>query len=404
MKRRRPLIGLPIVALALTAGCTTVQSKNDASAPDHGISADKVVTLGTFQPQSGNLAVAGDIGLGAELYFDKVNKAGGVDGYTFKLKREDDGADPTRSVSAARKLWEDDKVFGLFQPFGSGPNNAVKQYAEANHIPVIFPYADSRIYFPAASPANPRAFGLNAPYDKQVATIVKYAHDTLGTKKVAVLHTTDDFGQAGRNATEQTAKALGLDVVADIGYGADETNFAPYGRRLAQSGAQAVVVWAITGAAKVMSAASSSGYGGQWLLNDSFRGGFFLDSIAKIPQLAGRTYVISASRLPTDPAVRDFASAFAAAYTKHDADQGLAGWSAAELFVKAAKVATSGGKPLNWAGLRGAFESLHGVDAGGYVNVSFSKTDHVGTDVAQILRLGGGSALTQVRGFERLAD
>ena len=50
------------------------------------------------------------------IYVDKINAAGGVNGYTFKIDARDDNATPSQTVSAVRDLWENDKVFAPASP------------------------------------------------------------------------------------------------------------------------------------------------------------------------------------------------------------------------------------------------------------------------------------------------
>jgi len=257
MNRRRVLAAATaaasIVGLsACAASSTTSASSPSASTPatTQGISSNKVITLGLTGPQTGALAVAGSIGLGALAYFSQLNASGGVNGYTFKLIRIDDQYDPTQTVTAVRTLWQTDKVFGLFEPYGSDEVAAIEQYVNQNNIPVIFPYAANTEMFPASNPAPANAFGINASYSGQVSELVKYATTVLGAKSIAILHTTDDLGMSGVEPAETAAKADGASIVANIGYSPTETNFAPYGQRLASSKADAVIVWAIPGAAQ----------------------------------------------------------------------------------------------------------------------------------------------------------
>jgi ABC-type branched-subunit amino acid transport system substrate-binding protein len=54
-----------------------------------------------------------------QLYFDSVNKAGGVGGNTFKLVRRDDGGRPEDTVNATKQLLAEDKPMVLAGYFGS---------------------------------------------------------------------------------------------------------------------------------------------------------------------------------------------------------------------------------------------------------------------------------------------
>jgi len=409
MNRRRVLAAATaaasIVGLsACAASSTSSTAGTSASAPvtTQGISSSKVITLGLTGPQTGALAVAGSIGLGALAYFNQLNAAGGVNGYTFKLIRIDDGYDPTQTVTAVRTLWQTDKVFGLFEPYGSDEVAAIKQYVDQNNVPLIFPYSANTEIFPASDPAPANAFGINASYSGQVSALVKYATTVLGAKSIAILHTTDDLGMSGVAPAQAAAAADGASIVANIGYAPTETNFAPYGQRLASSKAQAVIVWAIPGAAQILTAARNSGWGGDIMLNDAFRGGFFETALAAIPHAAGKTYLVAAEDLVTQPGLTDFDTTIKKDYPSADTTQALTGWGAAALLAHAVSIATNGGTPLTWATLAKAFESIQNYSGQGMQAVSFSASNHVGVNSAQMLEFEGGVNFKQVQGFEPL--
>jgi branched-chain amino acid transport system substrate-binding protein len=409
MNRRRVLAAataaasiVGLTACAASSTSSTAGTSSSAPATTQGISAGKVITLGLTGPQTGALAVAGSIGLGALAYFDQLNAAGGVNGYTFKLIRIDDGYDPTQTVTAVRTLWQTDKVFGLFEPYGSDEVAAIKQYVDQNNIPLIFPYAANTEIFPASDPAPANAFGINASYSGQVSALVKYATTVLGAKSIAILHTTDDLGMSGVAPAQAAAAADGASIVANIGYSPTETNFAPYGQRLASSKAQAVIVWAIPGATQILTAARNSGWDGDIMLNDAFRGGFFETALAAVPHAAGKTYLVAAEDLVTQPGLSNFLTTIKKDYPSADTTQALTGWGAAALLAHAVDIATKSGTPLTWATLAKAFESIQNYSGQGMQAVSFSVSNHVGVNSAQMLEFEGGTTFKQVQGFQLL--
>jgi branched-chain amino acid transport system substrate-binding protein len=414
MNRRRVLAAATaaasIVGLSACAASSSTSASNpsasnpSASTPvtTQGISSGKVITLGLTGPQSGPLAVAGSIGFGALAYFSQLNAQGGVNGYTFKLIRIDDQYDPTQTVTAVRTLWQTDKVFALFEPYGSDEVAAIEQYVNQNNIPVIFPYAANTEMFPASDPAPANAFGINASYSGQVSALVKYATTVLGAKSIAILHTTDDLGMSGVAPAESAAKADGASIVANIGYSPTETNFAPYGQRLASSKADAVIVWAIPGAAQILTAARNSGWQGDIMLNDAFRGGYFETALAAVPGAAGKTYLLAGEDLVTQPGLTNFAATIKKDYPSADTTQALTGWGAAALLAHAVDIATKSGTPLTWTTLAKAFESIQNYSGQGLQDVSFSATNHVGVNSAQMLEFEGGVTFKQVQGFEPL--
>lgn len=397
---------LPLMAalVAAATACSSAASQISTTPTTvQGIDANKVVHLGAFIAQSGPLASAANVGHGAQVYLDKVNAAGGVNGYKFDYNVVDDAADPTKTVTAVKQLWEQDKVFGLLMPYGSSPNQAAHDYIMSNSIPTFFPYANAAIYFTGAQqPAN--VFGFQAAYVPEVESIVDYAAKQQSLKKIAVLHSTDAFGQSGSDGLKAAAKNDNLTITADVGYDLTETNFAPFGQRVAASGADAVVVWAITGAAQAMTAARQAGFKGEFLLGDIFRGGFFLSQLQKVPDVAGKSYLIYHQKTTAQfqSTGSDFFSQFKAKYPNGDPDPGLTGWTGAALFVEAVKEATAGNKPLTPAGLYKALETWKGKNIEAAVGMSYSKTSHVGANQAQILALQSDGTWKVAQDFSQL--
>ena len=78
------------------------------------------VLVGEVCPLSGLEANQGRAyGAGMQLYFDTVNKAGGVNGNTFALVRKDDRGLPEETVAVTRKMLAEEKPMVLAGYFGN---------------------------------------------------------------------------------------------------------------------------------------------------------------------------------------------------------------------------------------------------------------------------------------------
>lgn len=382
-------------------------SSDEAACMTQGISDSKEIHLGAWAPRTGPLAGIGSSpGDGAELAFDEINERGGINGYTIKYTMVDDGADPTRTVGAARTLWTDDKVFALFMPYGSGPNNAAKQYLLDNNILTLFPYANSNIYFPMGEPVPDYVFGWYPPYWALVAQLTDFLTEEHGAKKVAVVHTNDDYGKAGKDGVEDAAERLGIEVVSEISYDSSETNYVPLGRKIADSGADATFVWAIPGATNIIKAAEEAGYSGLWAVQSGLFGAYAEEQMAAMPSLAGRTFLSNFQLMRNDgnADVTAFIERFSAKYPKADPDLAVQGWSEALILEQAIKTATDDGAELTCQSLADALESLSGVSAGAAVDVGYSDDSHFGSTKGRIYVWDGAhyKAVTEFATFPGL--
>src|SRR6478735_9887276 len=80
-----------------------------ASAQEPGLT-DKTIKIGVFSPLSGaNMAYGFDVINAAKMYYNKVNKEGGVHGRQIELVIEDDRCNANDLVSAVKKLVEQDQ-------------------------------------------------------------------------------------------------------------------------------------------------------------------------------------------------------------------------------------------------------------------------------------------------------
>ena len=373
---------------------------DEAEAPDpepepvRGVSDDNVVKVGGWIAQSGPLAVVASIRNAVHLRFDLANEAGGVNGYTFEYVDIDDQADPSQTVTAVRQLWERDEVFALVHPYGSGGLTAVESYVRDNEVPLLFPFADSRILFGDSVDTPEDAFGFIPQYSDVILLMIDHVMEAEGVETLAVLHTNDPLGEAGLLGSQEAAEELGIEIVEVIGYDGTETNYAPLGRRIAASDADAVLVWSFAGPTQVVEAALESGYDGQLLLHDGYRGGFYMSTLLDLPyELDGRAFT-NVWWTPVDdddPASVEYREAFTAAHPDSDVHLGQSGWAAATLFLEAVEEATAGGEPLNWPAVRSVIEGWEDRSTGGSVGITFADGTRVGAMQGKVRRLEDGA-------------
>lgn len=369
---------------------TTTTESSEPMEPVRGIDDDGTVHLGAWIAQSGPLAVVSNIADAIQLRFELANEAGGVNGYTFDYTALDDQANPSQTVNAVRELWETEEVFALVHPYGSGGLSAVQDYLIENEIPTLFPFADSRILFSGEAPEN--VYGFVPFYADAIELMMRHVNEAEGVETVAVLHTNDPLGEAGPEGAEAAAEELGMEVIETVGYDSTETNFAPLGRRLAESDADAILIWSFSGSTQVLQAALESGYEGIILLHDGYRGGFFFSQLLDLPfELDGRTFT-NIWWVPTDePEAADFVSAFTEAYPEGDQNLAQSGWAAAELFLTAVEQTTADGEPLTWEALKATLDSWDQENIGMTVGITYTDGIRTGATQGKVRQLESGS-------------
>jgi branched-chain amino acid transport system substrate-binding protein len=199
--RRRAVLGATAALVLLLSACGRSDSDNGGggSAAATGIS-DSEIVIGSSYPLSGPLGANGIAAQGAaSSYFDSVNAAGGVkmaDGKTRKIKFVfyDDGYNPAKAVQNYSKLIDSDKVFALFQTFGTAPNIAIQKKANADGVPQVFVHAGDAL-FSNARQQSKWTIGWQPTYESEGVAYGKYLAAQGKPLTVAVLRQADTLGQ-----------------------------------------------------------------------------------------------------------------------------------------------------------------------------------------------------------------
>jgi branched-chain amino acid transport system substrate-binding protein len=204
MQRRRVLSSLGAClgasSLAGVAGSAWAQASAGSG----------TVVLGQSAPFTGPSAQLGlQFNLGAQLYFDQVNAAGGVNGRRIELKRMDDGYEPERCV-ANTKQFIADGVFALFGYVGTPTSLAALPLATEAKLPFFAPFTGAQAL---REPFNRYAIHVRASYFDETAAIVKQV-TSIGIKRVAVFYQNDAYGKTGLEGVERALKALNMEPAA----------------------------------------------------------------------------------------------------------------------------------------------------------------------------------------------
>ena len=368
--------------LAVTAGMGT-----SVFGAEKGIDeAKKEVTVGAFTPVTGPVPFYSVLTHAADAYFKHLNETGGIKGWKVNYITYDDGYDPARSVAVSRKLVEDDGAFALAAPVGTATNVAVIPYAKEKNLPVIGPIGGASAFF-----VEPNVFPLLPDYGWSAAANVDYAFKDLGLKKIALLWENDELGKSAKRGFDLYMKELGVAPVESIPFDVKTTSFSPHIRRLANSGAEAVVVFGSNAnLAAALKAADLQGLQAKW-----FAPFFTADpSTVKLAgDLLNGTY-FSSWLLPVssdEPDVKAYRDAVAKYYPNDPVGVfGLNGWSNAALFAKGFEALLDSGKPLTGENLIAALDTLNNATVGGAKGVSFKPGDHRGTRQEGIIQAKDG--------------
>jgi len=196
----RPLAAVACM-LALAAGPARAET---------GVT-DTTIKIGVFGPLSGNAVAYGfDVINAAKMYYDKVNKEGGVHGRKIELVIEDDRCNANDLLAAAKKLIEQDKVFALN---GGGCSSAVvaaREYVDRAQVPLVMLTAagDGALY-----PPSKYIFGAISTSQYAVGgSIVEFATQYLKARKIGYISHDDAFGAWNTEGASFQARKNGVDL------------------------------------------------------------------------------------------------------------------------------------------------------------------------------------------------
>ena len=184
----------------------------------------------------------------AQMFIDKVNKEGGVLGRKLELVIKDSAASPEKAVSFAKQLIEEDKVLAIIGPSTSGETMQIKALCEENKVPLVSCAAAEVIVNPVAK------YVFKTPQkDSQAVTWIYNMMKEKGISKIAVVSSTDGFGQAGKKQLEDLAPQSGIQIVANEAYDKQATDLTDVLTKVKGTpGVQAVVNWSIVPAQSIV--------------------------------------------------------------------------------------------------------------------------------------------------------
>ena len=183
-----------------------------ALAADPGLT-DTEITIGLFGPLSGPLVGYGlDPVNAAKMWYDDLNKKGGVHGRKIKLVIEDDKCTANDLVAVVKKLVTVDNVFMLHGGSCTAALTAAQEYINREKMPyAMLNAAGDNAVIPPLRYTFGAFHGTQRVY---AAALAGYAINELKVKRAAVIVHDDDYGKANLLTTEAILKAANVEIVA----------------------------------------------------------------------------------------------------------------------------------------------------------------------------------------------
>lgn len=202
---------LHVLAVALT--CTL----------PFGLQAKEIVKIGVAGPFTGaNAAFGEQLWTGATAAAKAINEAGGINGKELVLIQADDACEPKQAVAVANRLVDQDQVAAVLGHFCS-----------SSTMPASEIYDNADIISMATGSTHPDVTerGLETMTricgrdDQQAIILGDFISNTLGAKRIAVVHDKDTYGRGLAESTREAAKAHGTETVLFDGVNRGERDY-----------------------------------------------------------------------------------------------------------------------------------------------------------------------------------
>ena len=168
----------------------------------------------------------------------QINAKGGINGHPLKVIIYDNASDEAKSVTAVKKLIEDDNVLAIIGPSQTGTTLAAADTVQAAKVPMISCAAGIKI----VEPVKPWIFKTAQSDMQAVAKVIDYckAHRL---NKIAIISVSNAFGDSGRQLLEERAPAAKIQIVAKETFGQNDTDMTAQILRLRGKRPDAVICW-----------------------------------------------------------------------------------------------------------------------------------------------------------------
>lgn len=238
-----------VAMLVLLAGCPPQQSGDEGAMvppvdPDGGPEAAgdaNAIKIGALFAVTGDASSLGEPEADTAKMLEKqFNEAGGIAGRPVEIIIRDTKGLESDALNAAKELVEKENVVAIVGPSRSGTTMAIVDYVEGSEVPLISCAAARAI----TDPVKNWVFAVPPGDRDAVYRIFKYMN-AQNITKIAILTSSSGYGAEGFKQLTEQAPDAGIDIVAEEGFDASDTDMMAQLTRIKGTDAQAVVCWGV---------------------------------------------------------------------------------------------------------------------------------------------------------------
>jgi ABC-type branched-subunit amino acid transport system substrate-binding protein len=297
---------------------------------------------------------------GAKLYFDRINAAGGIHGRKIELVTLDDRGNAELAATNTKKLLEQG-AFALFGYYGSPQVTASYPLIKDGEVLLFAPMAAAD-EFRGAMYGN--VFSLRPGYAEEAAAITRHA-ETLGARKLGILHASDGEAMSALESATRTMGGLGANLVVNAPVGAGSVA-AGVDKAMAARPESLLVISDASVAANVVRELRGKGFRGPIYGFSSTGESLLAEQLGPAGAGVVVVRVVPKSDTPKVPVVREMIGDAQAASLGKPNVYMLEGYIAARVFAEGLRRAGGPKGDLSRAKFRKALEGMDDVSVGGF--------------------------------------
>lgn len=323
-----------------------------------------------------------EINEGADLYFEAVNRAGGIQGVPIKVIRMDDKFDAKIAAKNAQELIDQKNVLALFLSRGTSQTESLLPVLATNEIALIAPSTGAMSLH---EPVNRHVYNVRAPYQNEASKGIVQLSST-GVNRIAVIYRDDGFGKDGLIGAQKGFISVGLEPLFVEKVDRLKADFTASIAKARSLNPQAIMIIEAPGTvARAVGELRAAGVLSQVIALSNCASKGFVDALGPHARGIIVTQVFPGERARGFPIISELLK-LAQARQIEVSPATVEGFAAAKVLTEALRRMKTA--PTR-KGLMVALDSISNYDLGG-VSLSFSPTDHTGLSFSDLSIVDSG--------------
>jgi ABC-type branched-subunit amino acid transport system substrate-binding protein len=241
---------------------------------------DTEILVGQAGPQTGPAAPWGAVARGTGLFSKGINDEGGIHGRKIKYFLRDDSYQPAKTKAIGKEFVEQIGIFSVVGCVGVACGMSVRDYYSENKVLMVsFGCSGVTNWI---HPFQKYIFPVYPLYVDEAYALTRYFHQNMKFTKIAMFYQNDDYGKQGLEGVEHYVKEKRLQLVEAVSAEVTDRDLSSHALKLKNSGAQAVVMWAMpTHGALLLAECAKIQYKPQWGTSSTLSDGPLMLQITK---------------------------------------------------------------------------------------------------------------------------